>query len=75
MDADGLIGVVSCGILLPWNRAVIVRDIRVEITIPASLKSDIGIVHCLQVEVIDRSWAPDICGVAVDDFRYGIINI
>ena len=38
----------------------------VKVAIPASLKSDVGIVHGLQLEAIDGSINPDIRGIAVD---------
>ena len=69
VDSDGLIRVRTAYILLSRHGAVIVRDVRVKATIPASLEPDVGIVHGFQMEVIDRAWPPSVGDIAIGHLR------
>lgn len=75
MDADGLIGAIPCSGGLPGEWGMIIGGVAVETTVPASLEADIGVIHCLQIEVVDRSLSPDVGVVIVDDLAEGIVDV
>lgn len=75
MYADGLVGAVPCTRGLARNWGMIVGGVAVETTVPASLEADVGIIHGLQIEVVDRSRPPDVGGVIVDDLGDGIVDV
>ena len=75
MDADGLIGAICCGRGLPRDGGMVVGGLAIETPVPARLEADVGIVHGLQIETVDRSLPPDIGGVIVDDLGDGIVDI
>lgn len=75
MDADGLIGAVPCTRGLPGNGGMVVVGIAVETAVPAGLEADVGIIHGLQVEGVNRSAPPDVGGIVVDDFGDGVVDV
>lgn len=76
VDADGLIGTVpgTAG-GLPGNGRVVIGGVAVETAVPAGLEADVGVVHGLQVEGVDRSLPPDVGGVVVDHFGDGVVDV
>lgn len=75
MDADGLIGAVPCGRGLSRNWGMVVSGVAVETTVPASLEADVGIIHGLQIELVNRSFPPDVSAIIVDDLGDGIVDV
>ena len=73
MDTDGLIGAAHCGRRLPRDWGVLVGGVAVETTVPASLKPNVGVVHGLQIKIVNRSWPPDVGRIIVDDFGDGVV--
>ena len=75
MDTNGLIRTITCARgSLPWDWTVVVCGVGIETAVPASFESDVWIIHRLEVEIVDRAWAPDICVVAVNDFFDYVVN-
>lgn len=52
---------------------MLIGGVAVEATVPASLEADIRVIHGLQIQLVDRSWPPDIGAVIADDLGNGII--
>ena len=75
MDADGLVGAVGRRRRLSRDRGVAVGRVAVEAAVPAGLEADVGVVHGLQVEIVDRSGRPDVGSVAVDDLGDGVVDV
>ena len=73
MDTDGLVGAAHCGRRLSRDGGVLVGGVAIKPTVPASLKPNVRVVHGLQVQIIDRSWPPDVGGIIVDDLGDGIV--
>ena len=75
MDADGLIGAISCTRRLSRNWGMVVSGVAVETTVPASLEANVWVIHGLQVEFVNGSRSPDVGGVIVDDLGDGIVDV
>lgn len=75
VDADGLVRAVPCGRDLPRDWGMVVGGIAVETTVPASFEADVGVIHGLQVQLINWSRPPDVGTVVVDDLGDGIVGI
>ena len=54
---------------------MVVGLVAVETTIPASLEADVGVIHGLQVEVVNGSFPPDVGEVVVDDLGDGTVDV
>lgn len=39
------------------------------------MKADVGVFDCLQIELVERTWCPDIGAVRVDDLRYDVVDV
>ena len=75
MDADGLIGAVASGCGLSGDGGMVVSGVAVEATVPTTLEADVGIIHGLQIQVVQRSFPPDVGGVVVDELNDGIVDV
>lgn len=73
MDADGLIGTVSCSRGLSRDWSMVVGGLAVETTVPAGLKTDVGVVHSLQIECIDGPFPPNVGEIIADDLGNSIV--
>ena len=52
-----------------------VGGVAVEATVPASLKPDVRVIHGLQVETVNGSRPPYVCGVIVDDLGDAVVDV
>ena len=75
MDADGLIGAVPSGCGLSGHGGMVVSGVAVEATVPTTLEADVGIIHGLQIQVVKRSFPPDVGGVVVYELDDGIVDV
>jgi len=74
MDADCLIRAVACGWALARDRTMFVCSVRVKAAVPAGFKTNVVIIHCLEIEIIDGAWDPYITHVAIGDLPDCIVG-